>query len=108
MVTLVQSESAETLETKVRQSDLPVLVDFWAPWCGPCKTLAPTIDTVAAEMAEKLVVTKINVDDNAALAGKYKIRAVPTVILFVGGEEVERMVGATSKQTLLRTLSKHL
>ena len=86
-----------TFEAEVLKSDVPVLVDFWAPWCGPCMTLGPTIDEIAEEYAGKIKVGKVNVDEAAALAGQFGIQSIPTVILFQNGEVVEQMVGAKRK-----------
>ena len=98
------SEVAEvtqaTFEDEVVKSDKPTLVDFWAPWCGPCRQMAPTVDQIAGEYQGKLKVVKLNTDQNAEVAGKYNIRGIPTLILFKDGREVERMVGVQSKATL--------
>ena len=79
--------------TEVEQSDIPVLVDFWAPWCGPCRRLAPTIDSLATKYHGKLKVGKLNTDESADVAGKFRISGIPAVIIFKSGVEVNRMVG---------------
>ncbi len=92
----------------VLQSDLPVLVDFWATWCAPCKAIGPLIDSVAADYAGKLKVGKVNVDDNPATPGKYGVRGIPTLILFKGGKVVDQVVGAVPKSQLDALIAKAL
>lgn len=98
--------SDNDFETKILKGSLPSLVDFWAPWCGPCKAIAPVIDELAAEFEGKVQIVKMNVDDNPATPGKYGIRAIPTLILFKGGEVVDQITGAVGKAQLTTLLNK--
>jgi thioredoxin 1 len=97
-----------SFEQEVLKSDKPVLVDFWAEWCGPCRMLAPTVEAVAAKFNDSAKVVKLNVDDNPATAGMYGIKGIPTLIVFKDGKEVERVVGATGKDSISRMIEKHL
>ena len=96
----------ENFDSIVINSDKPVLVDFWAEWCGPCKMLTPTIEAIAEEYNDKSIIVKINVDDAPAIATKYGIRSIPSILLFSKGEVVEQRVGAVSKEELTSLLDK--
>ena len=103
-MTLQVTDSA--FEQDVLKSDLPVLVDFWAPWCGPCRAMSPLIDDLANEYNGQVKVVKMNVDENPATPGKYGIRAIPTLILFKGGEVLEQITGAVSKNAIKDMISQ--
>jgi thioredoxin 1 len=95
-------------EAEVLQSDLPVIVDFWATWCAPCKAIAPLIDSIAQEYEGKVKVGKVNVDDNPATPAKYGVRGIPTIIVFKGGKVVDQVVGAVPKSQLEVLIKKAL
>jgi len=98
--------SDATFETEVLQSSVPVLVDYWAEWCGPCKMLGPVLDELATEYAGKAKVAKVNIDDYQDLAGQFGIRSIPTLLIFKGGQVVEQSVGLKSKKDLKASLDR--
>ena len=98
--------SEDTFETEVLKSSLPTLVDFWAPWCGPCKAISPIIEELATEYAGKIKLVKVNVDDNPGVAAQYGIRAIPTLIFFKNGQLVNQITGAVSKASLDQALQR--
>ena len=95
-------------EPEILKSDIPVMVDFWAPWCGPCHVIAPAIEELAKEYAGKVKVAKMNVDENPATPGRYGIRGIPTVILFKGGQILDQIVGAVPKSKVEDMIKKAL
>ncbi len=95
-------------EKEVLHSDVPVLVDFYADWCGPCRALAPIVEELAQELSGRLKVAKLDVDQNEQLSSKFGVQSIPTLILFRNGQEVERLVGFMPKAQLLQHLEKHL
>jgi thioredoxin 1 len=100
--------SDDTFDKDVLQSETPVLVDFWAEWCGPCRMMTPTIDALASEYTGKVKVGKLNVDHNNGTAMRYQVRGIPTLLLFKGGKVVEQMVGARSKADVQKVLESHI
>lgn len=104
----VLSVDRETFQKEVMDATIPVLVDFWAPWCGPCRMVAPVMEELATELGEKLKVVKIDVDENAALASKYNVMSIPSIMLFKNGQVVEQMVGFVPKGTITAKIQGHL
>jgi thioredoxin 1 len=100
--------SDASFDQDVINSEVPVLVDFWAEWCGPCRQMTPTIDTLATEYAGKAKIGKLNVDFNSGTAARYNIRGIPTLLLFKGGRVVEQKVGAAPKGDLIKMIDAHL
>jgi thioredoxin 1 len=101
----VMEFNADNFDTEVVSADVPVLVDFWAPWCGPCKMIGPIIEELAGEFDGQVKIGKVNVDNNQDLAAKFGIRGIPTVILFKGGEAINNFVGLRSKEDLAGALN---
>ena len=95
-----------SFEQEVLQSDLPVLVDFWAPWCGPCRAIAPVVEELSADYGNRLKVAKCNVDDNPKTPGKFGIRAIPTLIIFKAGSVSEQITGAVAKSQITAAIDK--
>lgn len=100
--------SAKDFEEKVLNSELPVLVDFWAPWCGPCRMVAPILEQLAGEMEGKITVAKVNVDEEQSLAQNYRVMSIPTMIIFKGGKAEETAIGARPKADIVKMVEKYL
>ena len=98
----------QNFDEQVLKSDQPVLVEFWAPWCAPCRMMAATVEAVAGEYSGRAKVGKLNVDDNQSLASRYNIRGIPALLLFKGGQIREQLVGAYPKDVIVKMLEKHL
>jgi thioredoxin 1 len=108
MGTHTKSVTDSSFENDVLKSDTPVLVDFWAEWCGPCKAIGPRLEEIAGEYSGKVVVAKVNVDENPGAPAKYGVRGIPTLIMFKSGKEVEQLVGAHPKDKIVDLIKKHL
>jgi thioredoxin 1 len=104
----VQTLTDNNFDQSVIKSSVPVLVDFWAEWCGPCRRLAPTVDELATDYDGRVVVGKLNVDDNPNVSFRYNIRGIPTLLLFKAGEIVEQVVGLADKDSLKKIIEKHV
>ncbi len=108
MGTLTQAATDSSFDNDVLKSDVPVLVDFWAEWCGPCRALAPKLEEVAQELTGRMKIVKVNVDENQATPGQYGVRGIPAMILFKGGKEVGQLVGNQPKDAILQFLGQHV
>jgi thioredoxin 1 len=104
----VSDVTDQEFETEILKSETPVLVDFWADWCVPCHMVSPVVEEIGIDKAENMKVAKLNVDDNPTTAQQYGVMSIPTLILFVGGEERARVVGAKPKEAILREIDQHL
>ena len=100
--------TTDSFKAAITSSATPVLVDFWAPWCGPCKAIAPILEELATELDGKLKIAKVNIDENDAVAAEYGVRAIPTMILFKGGQVAETLVGMMPKAALKAKVAAHL
>lgn len=98
----------DTFKAVVLESKLPVLVDFWAPWCGPCRIIAPVVDEIAKEFGGKLKCVKLNTDESPNVASEFGIRSIPTIMVFKGGKKCETIIGAVPKSTIVQTVEKYL
>ncbi|SUD92198.1 thioredoxin [Psychrobacter phenylpyruvicus] len=108
MSDLIVNSTDSNFEKDVVQSDLPVLVDFWAAWCGPCKAIAPILEELAEDYKDKVKVVKVDVDENPETASRFGIRSIPTLMVFKGGEKVDMVMGLQPKADLAALLDKHL
>lgn len=107
-MTMIGAVTEADFEERVLRSPTPVLVDFWAEWCVPCHMVAPVVEEIAREKGDALAVAKLNIDDHPALAQRYGVMSIPTLMLFVNGEEKARVIGARGKDALLREIDAHL
>lgn len=105
-MSVLNINGASDFESHVLKSDKPVLVDFWAPWCGPCKMVAPELEAVASECGDKAVVVKINVDEQQQLASQYDVMSIPTLLIIKDGKEVNRLVGYRPRKDLMEAIDK--
>ena len=104
---MVKELNSENINDEIKNNEI-VMVDFWAPWCGPCKMIAPTIEKIAEEFSDNALISKINVDENKGIASEYGVRSIPTIILFKNGQEIKRLTGVQSKNILTDELNNIL
>jgi thioredoxin 1 len=104
----LQEITDSTFEAEVLQADKPVLVDFWAPWCGPCRMVGPVLDEIAGEKQDAVKIVKINTDENYQFAGKYGVMSLPTLLIFKGGQPVDKLIGAHPKRTIVDRIDQQL
>lgn len=102
------STNDNNFESEVLNSNIPVLVDFWAEWCGPCRSLAPKLEEISNELHDKIKVVKVNIDENPKSPSQYNVKGIPTLILFKGGSMVEQIVGNHPKENIISTINKHI
>jgi thioredoxin 1 len=105
---MARNVTDSTFKQEVLDSEVPVLVDFWAPWCGPCRMVAPVVEEIAQQYEGQVKVVKVNTDENPNVASQYGIRSIPTLMIFKGGQRVDMVVGAVPKTTLANTLEKYI
>lgn len=105
---MIKKITEANFQQEVLESELPVLVDFWAEWCGPCRMMAPVLEELAGELAGQLAIAKVNVDEEGSLAQKYEIMSIPTLIVFKGGQAVDQLIGFMPKGDLQTKLNKHI
>lgn len=105
---LIKEVTDDNFKTEVLESNVPVVVDFWAPWCGPCRMVSPVLEEVAQDMGEKIKFVKLNTDENQQVASQYRIMAIPSLLVFKQGQEADRVVGFKPKDQLLEQFSGHV
>ena len=108
MSKFVSEVSDQTFETEVLKADTPVLVDFWAAWCGPCRSLAPTVDRLAEEFGDRLKFVKFDIDESVAMTDRFEIKSIPTLVLFKDGSERDRLIGNQPKEAIARMIARHV